>query len=145
MLVVALDGRRYGLDADVGRIVRMVGVTPLPGAPDVVEGVIDVAAVIVPVVDPRVRFGLERRPPSPDDHLVITRSDERTLAVRVDRAVAYVAVGALEPVAGEVAGGRHIAGVSRTAEGLLVITDLDAFLSLEEEAALNSALEAAQR
>jgi len=43
-VVVALDGRAFGLPlATVERVVRMVDVTPLPGAPEVVDGVINVA------------------------------------------------------------------------------------------------------
>lgn len=143
VVVVETDGRRYGLAADhVARVVRMVKVTPLAGSPVVVHGVIDVAGAIVPVVDPRVRFHHGRRAPQSNDQLVIARAGARTVAVWVDRAVGLTEVDDFEPVPVEVSGGSHVAGVSRTADGLLVITDLDAFLSLDEESALDAALAA---
>lgn len=144
VLVVQVGRHLYGLPAgDVTRVVRMVKVTPLPGSPDVVSGVIDVAGVLVPVVDPRVRFHHDRRSPHQTDQLVITRAGGRPVAVWVDRAVELIRVEELHPVSVEVAGGRHLAGVSRTDDGLLVVTDLDSFLSLEEERVLDAALAAA--
>lgn len=140
-MVVDIDGHRYGLVADhVARVVRMVKITPLAGSPEIVQGVIDVAGATVPVVDPRVRLHHDRRSPRATDQLVIAQANARTVALWVDRAVSLIQVGGLEPVPDEVSGGPHIAGVSRCPDGLLVITDLDAFLSLEEESALDAAL-----
>src|SRR5690606_4917648 len=41
---------------------RAVAVTPWPGAPEIIDGVLDVRGAVVPVIDLGRRFGLPRRP-----------------------------------------------------------------------------------
>ena len=49
VLVFHLNAQRYGLPvADVQEVVRAVAVAPLPKAPRIVEGVIDVRGRLVP-------------------------------------------------------------------------------------------------
>ena len=76
--------------ADVRELVHAVAIVPLPSAPAVVEGVIDLRGKIVPVLDIRSRFGLPARPVAPSDHLLIASAGEFLVAVRADRAVDLV-------------------------------------------------------
>lgn len=144
-VTVELDDHQYGIAAaHVSRVLRMVQVAALPGAPDVIAGVIDVAGDLVAVVDPRVRLGLPRRAPRADDQLVLAHAGARLVAIWVDRALSFTELqaGDVEPVEPVVRGGGPVAGVTKTPEGLLVITDLDAFLSLDDEVQLEAALDA---
>ena len=62
LVVFRLNGQRYALPlAAVERIVCAVEVTPLPGAPPVVLGVINVAGCVLPVFNIRRRFLLPER------------------------------------------------------------------------------------
>ncbi|MGH2949493.1 MAG: chemotaxis protein CheW [Solirubrobacteraceae bacterium] len=84
LLAFLVEGRRLALELSaVDRAVRMVAVTPLPGAPDGVLGAVDVAGEIVPVLDVRRRFGLPEREYGPDDALVLARTS-RPVALPVD-------------------------------------------------------------
>lgn len=77
-----VDGQTYALPlAAVDRILRMVEVTPLPGAPDVVEGVINIQGEVVPVVSIRSRLGLAIRPVEISDSPVVAYARNRRLAV----------------------------------------------------------------
>jgi purine-binding chemotaxis protein CheW len=97
VLVFELGGRVHGLFAeDVELVSQAVAITPLPGAPPGVEGVIDVQGDLVPVLDLRARLGLPAREVDPDEHLVVARAGGRRLAIRVDRATALAAVAASE-------------------------------------------------
>ncbi|MBN1829042.1 MAG: chemotaxis protein CheW [Deltaproteobacteria bacterium] len=50
-VVFTLDGNRYALSlSSVQRIVRVVEITPLPAAPEIVIGIINVQGKIIPVV-----------------------------------------------------------------------------------------------
>ena len=149
ILLFELDGQRYGLPADrVREVVRMVAIAPLPRAPEIVEGVVNVRGEIVPVYDLRARFALPARAPDPAQHLIVLTAGARSIAVRVDVAESLESVPDAEMVPSSVlataAGGartaRHLAGVAPTADGALVIYDLDDFLSTEESAALEGAL-----
>lgn len=143
VLVFELDQRRCGLPlGGVREVLRAVRVMPLPSAPEVIEGVIDLRGEIVPVLDVRARFGLPRRPLEPSDHLVVTRVRQRVVVLRVDRALDLkrvrdedvAAVADITPAA------PRVAGVARLPDGLIVIHDLPAFLSEAESATLDVAM-----
>jgi purine-binding chemotaxis protein CheW len=147
VLVFLLDDVRCALPLDVVReVVRAVRITPLPTAPDVVEGVIDVRGDIVPVLDLRARLGLDARSVSPDHVLILAEAGGRTIAVRADR-VEWIAEA--EADAGELVeperiarGIGYLAGVARTREGMVMVHDLAAFLRQGEAEALEAALAA---
>jgi purine-binding chemotaxis protein CheW len=144
LVLLTVDGQTYALPlAAVDRIVRMVEVTPLPGAPDVVEGVINIQGEVVPVVSIRRRLGLAQRAVGVSDSLVVARARTRRLAI-----IAEFILGVVERPAdavvstGDIARGiQHIEGVLKTSDGLVLIQDLDGFFSPEEEQSLDLALE----
>ena len=142
-VVFTLDDRRYALPLHVvDRAVRAVEATPLPKAPDIVLGVIDVQGEVIPVVNVRKRFGLPGREIDVDDQLIIARTPTRTVALVVDAVVGVVERSDQEVVAADkiVAGLAYIDGVAKGDEGLALVYNLEKFLSLEEEEALNGAV-----
>jgi purine-binding chemotaxis protein CheW len=143
LVIVELDGRRFGLRAAaVAEIVRAVTIAPLPNAPPAVEGIINVRGSIVAVLDIRRRFGLPAKPLDPAHYLVLVRAGARDVALRVDRAVDLVAVDPNAVDRAEAALGRNpeISGVAKLDDGLVLIHDLDAFLSAAEGCAIDAAL-----
>lgn len=58
----SLKGQRYAVSlASVREVIRCGDITPVPGAPDDVLGIVNLRGQIVPVLDGRRRFGLEGR------------------------------------------------------------------------------------
>ena len=142
-LLFTLDDRRFALPvAQAREALPAMAMAPLAGAPGVVEGVVDVGGVVVPVLDLRARFGLPARPLSPDDHLVLADAGRRVVALRVDRAVDVVALDDADLVAArpDDPALRHLAGVLRLPDGLVLLADVDAFLTQGEGEALAAAL-----
>jgi purine-binding chemotaxis protein CheW len=143
LLVFTLGPSRCAVRASTVReVVRAVAISALPGAPAVVDGVINFRGRIVPVVDPRRRFGLPPVPLGPDQHFIAALAGSRLVALRVDQAVELITVGAdaVERAAGGIPNAPYVAGVARLPDGLLVIYDLERFLSLDEAVALEAAL-----
>lgn len=143
LLVFRLDDRRFAVLASLVReVVRVVAVAPLPRAPAIVEGVINIRGVLVPVLDIRQRFGMRPAALSPDQHLLIARAGARLVALRVDGAEALIEVDAdaIEPATRVAPGAELVAGLATLADGVLVIHDLDRFLSLGEAAAVDAAV-----
>lgn len=142
VLILDVDGRRSALLAEVViELHRMVAVVPLPGAPAVVDGVIDVRGAVVAVIDLRARFGLPVHPPMPSEHLVLARANDRMVALRADRVLDLVEIpSAAIASARELAPGPNLSGVAVLEDGLLLIHDVDAFLSEHEVAVLDGAL-----
>jgi purine-binding chemotaxis protein CheW len=143
ILLVRVGGERYGVPLGAVReIVRAVAITPLPGAPRVVEGVIDVRGQVVPVLNLRRRFGHPEKPLDPSERIVLVHAGERPAALRVDEAegLADLVAGAVEDARAVTPGAEHVAGVAKLADGVVLIHDPAAFLSQAEAAVLDEAM-----
>jgi purine-binding chemotaxis protein CheW len=144
LVVFTLDEQRYALHLhSVDRAIRMIEITPLPTAPEIVIGVVNVHGAVVPVLNIRKRFRLPEREPDLDDQLIIARTARRIVALVVDTVSDVVALPPGELVVPEAILTRleHLDGVVKLDDGMVFIQDLDAFLSLEEEQALEVAIE----
>jgi len=85
---------RYALEVgQVVEIVRCSEITPLPKAPALIEGVIDLRGVVIPVLDLGCVLGGE---PVPDDdpraRIVVVAADGFVLGLRVGAAVDVLAL-----------------------------------------------------
>lgn len=142
LVVFLIDGTRYALALSiVERVLPMVAVTPVPGAPSVILGAINLGGHVVVVADLRRRLDLPPRDWGPAAHLLMGRTARRTLAVPIDDVLGVSEVAPEEVTPGAVfARPRHVAGIVALADGLLFIHDLDAFLSLDEEQQLDESL-----
>lgn len=143
LLAFDLGDARYALRADLlQEVTRAVAVSPLPAAPAAVEGVINVRGVLAPVIDMRRQCRLPARPNTPDQHFLIARTADRLVALRVDRASDLVTVAddAIASAASVAPGADGAAGIARLPDGVLVIHDLDRFLSPDEARQLDTAL-----
>jgi purine-binding chemotaxis protein CheW len=144
LLTFSLAGQRYALLASaVERVTWMVRLTPLPAAPRIVLGVIDLQGSIVPVVDTRSRFGLPPRQVSPADRLVFARTSRRRLALVVDDVdeVLEYPEDRIRHADDIVPGTHYLLGVAKLDDSLVLIHDLDTFLALGEERTLEEALQ----
>jgi purine-binding chemotaxis protein CheW len=143
VLLFVLEGHRYALSSlDVRELVRAVSLTPLPRAPDVVEGLLNLRGQLLPVLDLRRRFRLPPRPLSPTDHFIIARAGPREVGLRVDRAEGLLTLepGALDEAPSALPGVGYVAGAVKLPEGLVLVHDLRSFLSEAEALALDTAL-----
>lgn len=143
LILFALDERTYALRLEaVERTARMVEITPLPKAPEMVIGVINVHGSVIPVLNIRRRFNLPEREARLGDQLIIARTARRRVALVADSVSDVIS---LEPEqlidpAGILPHLEYVAGVAILGGGMIFIHDLDAFLSLGEEQLLDSAL-----
>ena len=139
----SLDDRRYALTLSVvERIVRAVDIVPLPKAPPIVLGIINVGGTIIPVFNIRQRFHLPDREIEPWDQVILGKLGLRTVALVVDEVSSVVERPESEVTAAQeiLPGLEGVQGVVRLEDGMILIYDLNKFLSLEEETALDEAL-----
>ena len=143
LVVFNLDSQLYALAlSTVERAVRMVEITPLPRAPEIVLGVVNIQGRIIPVLNLRKRFRLPERRAGVGDQLLIARTSRRAVSLVVDAVCGVIECpeqGAIAP-ATIVPGLEYVTGVVKLSDGMLFIHDLDEFLSLEEEEALAAAV-----
>jgi len=139
----SLDDRRYALTLSaVERILRAVEITPLPKAPPIVLGIVNVGGRIIPVVNMRQRFRLPDREIEPRDQFIIGLTGRRTVALVADEVSSMVERPERDVIAAHdiLPGLEGVEGVVRLEDGMILIYDLNKFLSLEEETALDEAL-----
>ncbi len=143
LVVFTLDEQRYALHLSaVERIVRMVEITPLPKAPEVVLGVVNVQGWIIPVVNIRKRFRLPEREISLSDQLIIASTSKRPVALVADTVSGLIEcyepqVITVEKILPHI---EYVEGVVKLEDDMILIHDLDRFLSLEEEKMLDDAM-----
>jgi purine-binding chemotaxis protein CheW len=143
LVVFTLDEQHYALHlAAVKRAVRMVEITLLPKAPEIVLGVINVRGRVVPVVNLRKRFGLAERGIRLSDHILLAHTLKRAVALVVDAVHGVVERSQQELILTKeiLPGLDYLEGVTQLEEGLILIHDLGTFLSIKEEKELDTAL-----
>lgn len=73
-LTFELCGEEYGVEIlKVKEIIGIMNITPVPQTPEFVKGVINLRGKVIPVIDLRVKFGMERQ-----------EYDERTCIIVID-------------------------------------------------------------
>jgi len=143
LVIFTLDKQRYALPLHAAqRVVRMVAITPLPNAPDIILGVVNFHGQVIPVINVRSRFRLPERAIALTDQLVFARTARRPVALVVDTVLDVIANAEQKLIAPETILPKiaYVEGVVKLSDGLILIHDLDAFLSLEEESTLDRAL-----
>jgi len=139
ILIFTLDEQRYGLHlSSVERVIPMVEITPLPEASKVVKGIVNLQGKIIPVLNLRVLFGLPEREPELNDRLIVVRTMNRSVAFHADDVAgivecpegAIVSSDSILPKLGS------MEGVAALEDGMVLIYDLDRFLTNEQKSLL---------
>jgi len=143
LVAFSLDDRRYALPVSaVERIIRAVEITPLPKAPAIVLGIVNVGGRVIPAVNMRRRFHLPDREIELRDQVILGQTGRRTVALIVDEVSGVAERPESEVIAAHeiLPGLEGVHGVARFEDGMILIYDLNKFLSLEEETVLDEAL-----
>lgn len=143
LVLFTLDARLYALPlAHVQWVVRVVEITPLPKAPDVVLGVIDLQGNIIPVLSMRRRFGLPEPEAGLSDQIIVADTPTRTVGLLVNSVTGLIER-TLEEVTETgkiVPGAQYVEGITKTEDGILFIHNVDRFLWVEEDQQLDGLL-----
>jgi len=143
IVVFTLDSLTYALPLNsVVKVIHAIEIRPLPEAPEIIAGIINIKGQIIPVADIRRRLKLETRDINADDRFIITDTGTREIALIVDTVAGIrdLAPEHLESLADTNIYPRNIKGILKTADGIILIYDLSQFLSLDEEAKLEKAI-----
>jgi purine-binding chemotaxis protein CheW len=143
IVVFTLDELLYALPLpSVLRVIHAVEIRHLPKAPEIITGIINIKGQIIPVADIRKRFGLAAREIDPDNRLIIADTGKREVAILVDTVTGIrdLAPGQLKKARENLPFAEYLKGVAKIDDELILIYDLEQFLSLEEEKVLEQAL-----
>ena len=88
-----VGGRRYGIDvSQIREVFRWEAATPLPRAPELIEGVIDLRGAMIPVVDLGRVLDVGPVKESDQARIVLTEVEGMIVGFSVDAAIEVVSV-----------------------------------------------------
>lgn len=138
-LVFVLGSGEYGIDVlRVREIIGPLPVTRVPRMPETVRGVINLRGKIIPVVDLRIRFGLDAVDHGARTCMIVVQCAGAEFAAVVDRVceVATVADADIEdtPQFGSAVDTAYLLGVAKTGSRVRLLLDIERALSTDEQA-----------
>ena len=138
-----LDQEEYGIEiTKVQEIILMGEITRVPQTPNFIKGLINLRSTVIPIVDLRLRFGLNEEPATDDTRIMVVNVLGKTIGIIVD-AVSEVLRISNEQIASPpptVAGlGReYLTGLVKLEKRLLILLDIDRILAQEEAQSLEA-------
>jgi purine-binding chemotaxis protein CheW len=85
IITFELDRETYGAEiGEVAEIMEMAPIMPLPRVPAFILGLVNLRGAIVPIIDLRVRFGLDQKAWSRDSRIIIMKEKNLLVGVAVD-------------------------------------------------------------
>jgi purine-binding chemotaxis protein CheW len=148
-LTFTLADEEYGVDILAVREIRgWSRVTRIPQTPSYVLGVLNLRGAIVPIMDLRLRFGLERESYGNSTVMIIVAIAERLFGIVVDAVSDVVDIdqAAIKPVPdmGAVVDTRYLKGLVTHDERMVMLLDVEKLMRPEDVETLDAALPAVQ-
>ncbi|WP_139378354.1 chemotaxis protein CheW [Mesobacillus jeotgali] len=141
VIVFQLNNKEYAVPvSQVKSIEKIMHITRVPHVNPFVKGVMNLRGVVTPLLDLRIRFGIEVQGYSDSTRVIIVSVEDKEVGLIVDGAndVIDIPASVIEPppeVVGLAAEG-FIKGVANLDKRLLILIDLDKILASEEVPAL---------
>ncbi len=141
LLTFSLGSEGYGVSIlKVKEIIGMMEITPVPKTPDFIKGVVNLRGKIIPIMDLRIKFGME--PIDYNDRTciivaeVIIKGAQKLLGVVVDTVseVVTIALDQIEPPPEYGSASEHssIIGIGKLKEKVVIILDINDIFDCEE-------------
>lgn len=146
-LTFKLGAEEYGLEIlKVQEIIKMMEITRVPRMPDFIRGVINLRGKVIPVVELRMKFGMEPLPTTDKTCIVVVQvahgKGRITMGTIVDEVSEVLDVGAEQieaaPEFGASVNTEFILGMGKVAKKVVMLLDVDRVLSVSEIGALGA-------
>jgi purine-binding chemotaxis protein CheW len=149
-ILFIIGSSTYAISTEWVQQVEMVDkITPVPNSPNFVEGVVYLRGQVVPVVNLRVQFGLEKQPVSLRTRLLVVRMTGRVVGLLVDTAREFVKIeeDQILPPPEDLSGPgiEYLYGIASIDERLILVIELAQLLNREEKKALAQSLDTAEK
>lgn len=147
-LVFALGATEYAMPVErVREIIGLLPITRVPRLPESVRGVVNLRGRVVPVVDLRIRFGLEAVDHGQRTCIIVVQAAGIELGVVVDRVSEVVRIAEHEveepPRFGAAIDTGYLLGIARHGDRVRLLLDADRALSPQDLDVLSAAAEPA--
>lgn len=129
-----LANTTYGITSQVVQQMEMIDrITPVPKAQPFVEGVVFSRGQVIPVLNLRVKFGLEKIPYDLRTRLIVIHINQRTIGLVVDTAREFVSVpiDAMQPPPEGMPGlsSRYLSGIATLGDRVVLLLNVEELLN----------------
>ena len=127
-LTFCLGQEEYGVVIlKVREIIGIIGITPVPQLPEYVKGVINLRGKVIPVIDVRLRFGLEERAYNDRTCFIVVRLNNISIGLIVDTVSEVMDIPASDieppPKVNKGAASRYIKALGKVDENVKILLD----------------------
>ncbi|HUC51922.1 MAG TPA: chemotaxis protein CheW [Xanthobacteraceae bacterium] len=134
LISFAIGDDQYGVDIMAVREIKgWTAITPLPGQPEYVRGVLNLRGVIVPIVDLRCRFGQGLTEATPLHIVIVVQIEGKTVGLLGDRVLDIVSLDVAEikpvPRIAQSQKLRFLSGLVTNDDGMIALIDLPNLLA----------------
>ncbi len=138
-----IDNEEFGVDILlVQEINRMIQITKVPNSPPFIEGVINLRGRIIPVIDLRVKLGMQKKGHDKNTRIVVVEVKEKTVGFIVDAVQEVLRIPRdITEAPPEIAAGQNsefIMAVAKLEDRLITLIDLEKILSTDEKQKLEA-------
>jgi len=143
ILLFELDGKRFAFKIDdVVRVVNLVEITKLPGAPEKILGIINIEGEFIAVGDLKRKLMIEPSKFCLRNKIIVVRFENKKLAFVVDEIIGYTQIEPEEYVTGKeiLPELSFLEGVAKINSEIVLINDIKLFLNGSENRNLDKAL-----
>ncbi len=140
-LTFSLDGEEYGISIlKIKEIIGMMPITTVPQTPEFVKGVINLRGKVIPVIDLRLRFGMDAIDYTERTCIIVVEIDGSAgtvqIGIVVDAVSEVLNVNAEDveetPTFGAKLNTDYILGIAKMEGGVKILLDIDRVLSGQE-------------
>jgi purine-binding chemotaxis protein CheW len=138
LISFAIGDDQYGVDIRAVREIKgWTAITPLPGQPEYVRGVLNLRGVIIPIVDLRCRFGQGLTSVTPLHIVIVVQIATKAVGLLADRVLDIVSLDGVEvkpvPKVAQSQRANFLCGLVTSDEAMIALIDLPSLLSLTLE------------
>lgn len=133
-LTFYLAGEEYGLEIlKVHEIIGTMPITPVPRTPEHIRGVINLRGKVIPVIDLRLKFGMDFMEATDHTCIIVVQAQQREIGVVVDKVSEVLDIATEEiddsPAFGSDINTDYILGIGKAEGKVKLLLDIDKALS----------------
>jgi purine-binding chemotaxis protein CheW len=138
LISFSIGDEEFGVDIHtVKEVIKYREITSLPKAPAFVKGIINLRGDVIPIIDLRERFGMDRIEYSNMTRIIVVEVDGRSIGTVVDSVSHVIRIdsGQIEPpppCVGKISAD-YIRGIGKVGERLVVLLRINKILTAEEK------------
>ena len=147
-LTFALADEEYGISIlKIREIIGIMPITSVPRTPEFVKGVINLRGKVIPIIDLRLRFGMEPMEYTDRTCIIVVEINAQDITIQIGAIVDTVSevlnIKAEDiedtPAFGTSLDTEYILGMAKVSGGVKILLDIDRVLNNEEIASLEEA------